>query len=258
MKDGKTFLMAPADYRALFEKDKEPKEAKESTAKEDKELRELKEDKEQKEQKEPKESKDDSKASKEPPNSGGGSSQYGKAIVPEADDGAISKRQSSKLKRSDSKNSLKKVKRSTPAFADKDHPPAKKSQERLRSQSHGRHGNRSHSSHSHGHTHSHKSSADNKKSHSKKSIHSQKCSKNKGCSGVSATGSSTGGTHSHHGNCKSKDQPVTMTIGTMTVINYGSSDGPLPKGIPGVSGQKANEQATPPAGRGEKNDNSKA
>ncbi len=263
MKDGKTFLMAPADYRNLFEKDKEPKEAKESIAKESKDQKELKEDKEPKEGKEPKESKepkegkDDSKISKADVPNTGGSSLFGKATVPDADDG-ISKRQSSKLKRSDSKNSLKKVKRSTPAFADKDHPPNKKSQERLHSHSHGRH-NRSHSSHSHGH--GHKSSADNKKSRSKKSLHSQKNgSKNKG-SGVSGTGSTIGGSHSHHA-CKSKDQPVTMSIGTMTVINYGgSSDGPLPKGVPGVPGSKANPEPSPPPGLnrgGEKADNSKA
>ena len=112
------------------------------------------------------------------------------------------------LKRSDSKNSLKKGKRSTPAFADKDHPPNKMSQERLHSHSHGRHG-RSHNSHSHGH--GHKSLADNKKSRSKKSFHSQKnVSKNKG---VFGTGSTIGGSHSHHA-CKSKDQPVTMSIGS--------------------------------------------
>ncbi|KAH9410390.1 hypothetical protein TYRP_010149 [Tyrophagus putrescentiae] len=226
MKDGKTFLMAPADYRNLFEKDKEPKEAKEKG-------------KEPKESKEPKDGKDDSKISKADVPNTGGSSLFGKATVPDADDG-ISKRQSSKLKRSDSKNSLKKVKRSTPAFADKDHPPNKKSQERLHSHSHGRH-NRSHSSHSHGH--GHKSSADNKKSRSKKSLHSQKNgSKNKGSG--------------------SKDQPVTMSIGTMTVINYGgSSDGPLPKGVPGVPGSKANPEPSPPPGLnrgGEKADNSKA
>ncbi|KAH9403153.1 hypothetical protein TYRP_015922 [Tyrophagus putrescentiae] len=142
---------------------------------------------------------------------------------------------SSKLKRSDSKKLPE--------------------EERLHIHSHGRHG-RSHSSHSHGH--GHKSSADNKKSRSKKSIHLQKnASKNKG---VSGTGSTIGGSHSHHA-CKSKDQPVTMSIGTMTVINYsGSSDGPLPKGVPGVPGSKANPEPSPPPGPnqcGKKADTSK-
>ncbi|KAH9403180.1 hypothetical protein TYRP_015057 [Tyrophagus putrescentiae] len=104
-----------------------------------------------------------------------------------------------------------------------DHPPNKKSQDRLNSHSHGRHG-RSHSSHSH--SHGHKSSADNKKNRSKKSLHSQKnASKNK-C--VSGTGSTIGGSHLHH-TCKSKDQPVTMSIAAAAaaVSNLGLHNQPV-------------------------------
>ena len=48
----------------------------------------------------------------------------------------------------------------------------------------------------------------------------------------------------------------------MTVINYsGSSDGPLPKGVPEVPGFKANPESSPPPGpnrSGKKADTSKA
>lgn len=252
MKDGKTFLMAPADYVALFEKDKDSKEnqTKESVAKETTEPKDSapKEPKPNKDSapKEPKPHKDPkphkehnegkgSKVCKES-NMTGGSSMFGKASTPEAEDG-IGKRQSSKLKRSGSKDS-KKVKRSIPPFADKDHP-QKKSLERIRSGSHGRIG------HGHGHK-----SAD-KKSSSKKSVHSHKGSKGKDAAGASPVSGHAGGNNSHHG-CTTKEIPV-MSIGTMTVINYAPNEPPK-SNIGAVA--KGNEASQ--VGPSNEKDNSKA